>query len=820
MVSRARPRRYTGVFLAAVLGLFGTSFVAAQTSPGGFVTGAAAHAWDLWQAAMTAILAHDGEAAETAFEGLVQANPSPFRVALLAERTITRTSEGGAVLLFEQDHESGKLTPNAQRIAELLDAGREQMNQADDGWYFTAIGRFDVANANFRALLDSEPDPVALLEFADRLRKRQEVLLRVADNPVMGPAVREIMKLLETGELLIKADPTRIKEHIERLGGPPRAFENAVQRLKDSGEYAIPFIIQILRDPAKKELTQPVLRCLPQIDRPALNPLVMTLRMSDHSTKRYAITALGQIGYGQPVPYLLQLNENPETPEEVRNVVVAALDALRARGIKSAPDLTAAEAFFHLAEAYYEDQESLAADPRLDMANVWYWRDDLLQNIKVPTAIFNEIMCMRCCEEALLLDPNMEPALALWLAADFRREAQLEAGAIDNTRREVYPSAAYFAQAAGAEYCLLALTRAVEDGDPAVALGMIEALQKTAGAASLVVQDADGRMPLAEALSFPDRMVRIRAALALGHAKPVEPFHNYHNLMPVLSEALMLHAGARNALVVDPDETTANPIAAALRAEGYTVLIESELFAGLQHVRSELPGLDVIFIASDIPDPGLVSGLKQLRREFQFAATPTIIIIKPADQQVVRDQVRADHRLEALVPTDDPEEIRTTIARVARAVGAQPITADVGASLAQEAAEVLEMLSVTNNPLFSVADAEAALLVALGTPDARLRLTVGRTLGYLGSAAAQQALGDIALDTDEEQDMRVAMFALLADAAKRRGTHLGDEWIQRIITIAENDENMVIRTAASQTLGALNLPGNPASKIIRNQYGG
>ncbi len=31
---------------------------------------------------------------------------------------------------------------------------------------------------------------------------------------------------------------------------------------------------------------------------------------------------------------------------------------------------------------------------------------------------------------------------------------------------------------------------------------------------------------------------------------------------------------------------------------------------------------------------------------------------------------------------------------------------------------------------------------------------------------------------------------------------------------------MLIREAASQTLGALSLPGNPASVIIRNQYGG
>ena len=64
------------------------------------------------------------------------------------------------------------------------------------------------------------------------------------------------------------------------------------------------------------------------------------------------------------------------------------------------------------------------------------------------------------------------------------------------------------------------------------------------------------------------------------------------------------------------------------------------------------------------------------------------------------------------------------------------------------------------------------------------------------------------------------MFTALAEAAKHRGNQLPDELVAELTTIAESDENMVIRTAASRTLGALNLPGNPASVIIRNQYGG
>jgi HEAT repeat protein len=814
------PLRIAASCLATLL-MLNVAGAAAAESPAtdGFITGAAAQAWEKWQTAMQAILERSMDKAEAAFGDLAALEPSAFSLALLADHTVQRTALGGAVLLFEQDLEAKALGANGQKIAELLVAGREQRNEADDGWYFCQVGRFDVADANFKALLAANPDPVALLEFTDQIRKRREILIQLIDNPAVGESVRAILKLLDRGELAIKADPTRIKENIERLGGPPRGFENAVAALKDSGEYAIPFIVQYLRNPAKKDLMQPILRCLPLIDRPALNPLVIALRMDDQATKRYLIQALGKIGYMQAAPYLLQLVQSDLGAPEVKEAATAALEALRSRGLEVDPGLPAAQAFRQLAEDYYADQGSLAADVRLEAANVWYWRDDLLQNVPVPTLVFNEIMCMRCCEEALRLDPQMKPALSLWLAANFRREAQLGFDEKDQTRPEKYPPASYFAQAAGAEYCLRALSRALDTADPSVALGAIDALRVTAGPASLVA-DADGRLPLAQALSSPDRMVRIRAALTLGHARPEKTFANYQNLMPVLSEALMMHGGARNALVVDADAGSANAAAAALREQGYEVLEGAALYVGLQKVRDTLPGLDVIFLASDIKEPRLPEGLKALRAEFRFAATPVVLIAKPGDARTVRELVRGDNRLGEVGATPTPVDVSKALARVSHTAGLKAITADVGTQLAADAVSVLRLLAETNNPVFNVADAEPALLAAFGTTDPELRVAIAEALGYLGSGKAQEAIARAALDAAAAEDMRVKMFAALAEAAKRRGNLLGPELIGQLVKIAESDANMTIRGAASRALGALNLPSAPASEIIRNQYRG
>ena len=819
MPSATRRSRLAIVLLVLPFAFGALPNASAQLSPEEFITGPAAASWNQWNAALEALLARNAEDAETAFGALVALEPSPLRIALLAERSIQRNVNAGGVLLLEQDADAKALQENGEKVFELLTTGREQLNEADDGWYFAAIGRFDVANANLQALLGSDPDPVALLEFVDRVPKRQEILVTLAGHELLGDPIKRIFALLQEGERRIKADPMRVKQNIERLAGPPRAFENGVALLKESGEYAIPFMIQNLRDPAKKALTQPILRTLPQIGRAGLNPMVIALTMDDQTTLGYLVRSLGQIGYWQSAPYLLKLRDNPQTLEDLRAAIDDAFVELGKRGIRIEPELSAAEAFYRLADAYYHNDNAVAADPRLNTANVWYWKNDLLENIEVPTAIFNEVMCMRCCEEALLLNPDLQPALALWLAANFRREAQLPEGATDYTRPDNYPNAAYFAEAAGAGYNLVALARAVDDGDPAVALGTIEALQKTAGSAALV-SDSAGRQPLAEALSFADRMVRIRAALALANGLPAQTFQNSQNLMPVLCEAVMLFGGARNALVIDPDAEAANAAAATLRSQGYNVIAENGLFPGLERARKEFPALDVILLASDLSNPDLAGGVEQLRQEFRFASIPVVVVAKPAQTKMVEDFIRGDHRLSAVAVNPSENELADAIAKVSKAVGAQPITPEVGTGLSMEATMALGLLALTNNPIFDIIDSETALIAALRTDDAELRRMVAQVLGHLGTGAAQEAVAAIALNDQEPEEMRVIMFAALAEAAKHHGNQLPEQKVKDLTVIAESDPNMTIRGAAAQTLGALNLPGNPASVIIRNQYGG
>lgn len=818
MAYAARPFRLAGL-LAFTLCLVASPLAIAQANDQEFITGAATAAWNSWQKALQAVLARDPAGADAAFGELLAQNPSPLRVALLESRTLDRSNLAGAVLLLEQDRDAGAASDKAKAVLQLLETGREQRAEADDGWYFCRIGRFDVAQANFSTLIASKPDPVALLEFSERLPDRTELLVKVSDNPTVGESAAGILKLMAEGERQIKADPTRIRQNIDRLAGPPRAFDNGVARLKDSGEYAVPFLVQTLTDSSRKDLLQPILKALPQISRPALNPLVMALRVKSDAVRRYLIAAAAQIGYVQAVPYLLAIRDDANASADARAAVDAALAELTNRGVQVPTGMTAAEAFFRLARNYYDEQESLRPDPRLETANVWYWRDELVQPVAVPTVIFDEIMCMRCCEEALRLAPDMKAALALWLAADFRREAQLPAGQTDATRPDNYPTAAYFAQSAGPEYCLMTLARALDAKEPAVALGAIEALRRTGGAVSLT-NDANGRNPLAEALNFPDRLVRIRAALALAACDPQREFNNSQNLTPVLVEGLSLYNGTRGALIADPDADGANALAAKLRTAGYNAIVDASLLGGLQKARNEPAGIDVAFIASNIHDPALTTGLAQLRSDLRFASVPALVILKSGDRETVEALTRSDSRVALLTGGEDDAALKAAIDRVQKSVGAAGWSPEKDLSIATEACNRIIQLLTAHNPLLRPAELEPTLIQALRATDPALRLLVAKAITFLPTPGAQEALAGIALNDAEKEETRVALFGLVAESAKRNGAQLGGTSIEHLTKIAESDANMTIRTAASEALGALNLPGNPASVIIRNQYNG
>lgn len=727
-----------------------------------------------------------------------------------------------SILMGSVGLSGGVLAQDTQPSQPAVDQAVDHRDLFANFLHHAVLGKFNRADAYAKRLLDSEPDPAEILQFADQYSNSMKTLFLLVSKIEVSDSARRIIDLIHEGELLLRKDPQRVKLNIQKLGGDPQTEFNAINRLRDAGEYAVPWLAATLQDRAQSKLHSRIIRMLPKMGKDAVNPLVIALRMKDNNTKQFIVRALGEIGYPQSLPYLLAVSEDPGTSFELK----AAIEQAVARIISSSPSvsaISASEAFLDLARQYYMDHGSVRADPRFKFANVWYWREGRLERTEVPRRIFNEIMAMRCCEQAMRRQPEQanDEAVAIWLAANIRREAELgmnvesvEPGQptpADPTKPDDFPRSTYFARAAGARYCHMVLEMAVRDREPAVALGAIAALRLIAGQTSLVGSGA--HVPLADALSFPDLVVRLKAALALAHALPTRSFTGSDRVVPTLAEALS-QTGGQFALVIDPDESNRNKVMGALRANGTLAIGEADLYAGLERARLELPTVSAVILATDVGSPEVAGAVSTIRANNLYAMTPIILLVKPAHEAQVQALEQTDRALESLAANATTEEIQQVWQRTARRAGQTDLSPDDALGLALDAADALRRIAVSRSDVLNPNVAETGLVRALNSRHESLQTSAASVLALLSGPTAQQAIAQLALDGTRTDSLRVAAFDSLAESAKVNGILLSENHINQLVNLAINEPNLIIRSAGSQALGALDLPSNKVVPII------
>lgn len=111
-------------------------------------------------------------------------------------------------------------------------------------------------------------------------------------------------------------------------------------------------------------------------------------------------------------------------------------------------------------------------------------------------------------------------------------------------------------------------------------------------------------------------------------------------------------------------------------------------------------------------------------------------------------------------------------------------------------------------------------MTALSAPDEGLQTAAASVLALVRTPSAQGAIAQMALDAANTDSLRLAAYDSLSESAKNNGNLLGDDQLTELVRIARDEADLTIRTAASQTLGALNLHTSKASDIIRSYHGG
>ena len=405
----------------------------------------------------------------------------------------------------------------------------------NDFLHYVKIGQLDLAKGFAEKIISSDPDPVKLLSLSEQNPQGYSILLRITEKASDTELVNftdRILKIIEKGRVERRTEPSIIAEQVRKLSSTARAKYAAVKRLRNAGEYAVPYMLDALSDPGRREEHPNIIWALPQVGKDAIRPLCTAVHTGDPALKAEIIKTLGKIGYPQSLACLKYVMENSDSPQ-MRSFAVESIEKID----PAARRVPAAQLYFNLAENYYYHSDSLNPAEDADFANIWFWDEGEggLIREKVGRKYFYELMAMRCCEWSLKSDEAFGKSIGLWLSAFFNAESTgLD---MPDYFGDGHAGPSVYATTAGPEYLHQALDRAVKDENAYLALGVIEALSRTAGEKSLFYTLGTDQ-PLLKALSFSDRAVRYSAAIAIGAAGPRSRFAERRLVIDNLSEAV------------------------------------------------------------------------------------------------------------------------------------------------------------------------------------------------------------------------------------------------------------------------------------------
>lgn len=688
-------------------------------------------------------------------------------------------------------------------------------DSVDSFWHYAKIGRYDVAAAEGQRILASNTDPQQLLSTFETVAQAHhdnldQWLLRWQGVDPLKEVATQLIDVLNKGHNARRADPKYIEANIKELATNERGYQIAISRLRDSGELAVPIMIDYLRSPAQSQYHAAIRRGLRDLGLSAVNPLLAATEMKDEQTLMAVVNALGDIGYDVAVPYLARLLQLKDVPSSVKATTIDALQRLR---VADPTHLSATDLFYDLAERFYYDNAAVRADKRSPVGMIWYWSEDKgLTKIDVPQPIFHDVMSKRAAEYSLKLGQSKGDALSLWISAAFQDEADLPAGQKDPTLPADAPSAHYYGVAAGTKYLNASLARANRDRNAPVAMKAIEALEDIGGQANLF---GPGDHPLMDAMQFPDRLVRYESAFALAGALPRTPFTGQERVVPLLSEALS-QTGAANVLVVVPDQNLLNGMLDALKSAGYNAVGGTTPEQAVANAAAR-PTIDAIVISEEMGPTAidklsaLAGQTPRLQRSVKLFITKTKA--SPYAVEAVNDPMVSATQAK---PTDTAA-LKVAIDDARKRGGMLPLDEATAAKYATRAADLLAKIAISHSPVFDVTISQNLLLAALDDARPAIVKSDATVLGLMNSPEIQPALLAKGLDEKTSDELKIAAYQSLATNARNFGNQLDSDQVDKLLKVVASAPNVEVRTAASEARGSLNLPADQAKQLIIQQ---
>jgi CheY-like chemotaxis protein len=674
--------------------------------------------------------------------------------------------------------------------------------------HYVLTARADLAGRAAEGLLADDVDAGQLLDAVEQSRyapQTQQVFDIATELDGLAEQGESVADKLESARLARAQDRERIVQQVQRLTQGRRAYRNAVQRLRAAGQYAAPVLLETLRDDQQARLHPYVTRAMVDVGQPLVYPLSEALPSLSGDTLLQVAQVLGQIGYPDALPAIQALLEDEATGAGTREVLQAAYNGLITQ-VSASRNASAAELYYLFGELAYsagtENRPISGLIPGGSQGLIWQYDDAAgLVAAPVPAAVYPDARAAQYARHGLNLDPQLDPALSLFVAADLRRENNLPDGQADAVRA-AQGSPTAIAMVAGPQRLKEVLQRALDTGDPALALDAIEALGATAGPAVLT-NDSGVRTPLLEALQQSNRRVRYATAVVLAEARPTQSFSGSERVVPTLGEAVRSDSVQR-VLVIGEQ---LDDLAAAIQDQGYEVHRAASIPDASSRVR-ELPGVDLIVTNYDVP--GVRVLMAQSSADYRLTNVPVLALTDTAGEVRLTNEFARLGRLTASTQTPGSDGFAQAMQQAQATMQTGALSEDESASLAERALAQLRRVALGDS-VYNAVDAQPALINALGDERPAVASGAGHVLALMPGEEAQQAIADAAVDAFGQ--VQVALLESLAESATIHGNLIDDQAADSVLELVRSDDPTVA-DAAARAHGALTLPTAHAVQLI------
>jgi hypothetical protein len=650
-------------------------------------------------------------------------------------------------------------------------------------------GRADESKRYMAKLMGDKPADEALAPLTARYG---DFLFQLSRTPEVQPEGKQLADLIYAAAQRIVASPERIEAAIAQLSDPVLGNrQEALGKLAEAGTHVVNPMLRVLADSTREKEHANIRAALVALAGSTELPLIGALDVNDELLKMQVIAVLGRMGSSRAVLPMMRLSLDPSLPAELRELAATAIK--RTQG--AAPDLYEAQRYLTRETAQLFRGELPYERNANDQVMLWTW-DQAKQEVTpttLPRGDAGTFLAARAARDLYLLKPGDYAAQRLMLLTNL--ELAKVIGGLDRPLSTQMGTVGATAAAIGPRVLGQVLVDAMQAGRVPAAIAAAEMIGHSGNAS--VLSTPGSVSPLAEALLFPDRRVRLAAALAIVKFAPGKMFPGAGRLSDTLGWFVGT-SGISEVLVGHPRGEDAQSLVGFMNDLGFD---GEGAYTGraLAERAFANPDYEFILIADAIDQPPVEELVQWLRRDFRTARQPIGVMARGDRLEKLQNSLASDPFTTVFPRIHSTGVAANEIGKLNSIAGRNLVQRDERLAQASAALAALTTLAKNQDNLsqYELLRHEPTIIRALHNPV--LAVDAAKLLAQFGTPKSQTALVDFASQTSQPLTERQAAATAFSKAVKSRGLLL----TQAQIAQQYDRHNAVAKTADQETLAVL-----------------